>query len=232
MKIRVLMPISVYPRLYALQGVSVVLFLLKGMLAAQTLTTLRLSLKVENTAESTLLIATEKGSDTPVTLRIDWKTGSETPSDFKNQAATKRIVTSSYLLGETKITRTILVSAESDAIFLHVHANQPGPVNFTARFISENPGKIEDRRQLVLSGEKIHAHTWIIPYESDVSDDGKATITLAGEGEALIVLNLTADPEKHPISTTLTRLGQKYDPSHIPASPHLIWAGVEQEMKE
>jgi len=209
-----------------------ILFLLTGFVAAQQLETPRLSLKVENTAATTLLTATEKDSETPVTLRIDWLTGSETSTDFKSQAATKDRITSTHLLGKTKLTRTILLSAENDAVLFHVHSNQPGPVHFTARLVSGEPVKIEDRRQLVLTGEKIHAHAWIIPYESDVSDDGKSTITLAGEGEALIILNLSADPAKHPIADTLTRMGQKHDPGHTPPSPHLIWKGVTEGMRE
>ena len=202
------------------------LFLLTGFVAAQQLETPRLTLNVENTAQTTLLTATEKDSETPVTLRIDWFTGTESPAAFKNETATKRSIISTHLLGKTKLTRTIILSAEDDTVFFHAHSNQPGPVHFTARFVSEEPVKIRDRRQLILSGKKIHAHAWIIPYESDVSDDGKATITIAGEGEALIILNLSANPSTHPIPDTLTRLGEKHDPGQTPPNPHLIWEGV------
>ena len=201
-------------------------FLLTGILLAQPLTTPRFSCTVENTPASTILTSRAKGSESPVKFRIDWLTGSETPLNFKTGLPEKGLVTSTHLLGKTTVTRTILASAESDCIFIHVHADQPGPVHFAARFVSEDPVKIHDRRQLILSGKDIHAHAWVIPYESDVTDDGKATITLAGEGEALIILNLTPDPAKHPIANTLVRLGEKHDPGHTPPSPHLIWEGV------
>ncbi len=209
-----------------------ILFLLTACLNARPLETPRLSVKVENTPEATILTASEKGSETPVTLRIDWITGNETPGNFTNRPAKDNTSTSTYLLGKTTLTRTIFTSQAEDAIFLHVHADQPGPVHFTARFVSEDPVKIHDRRQLILSGEKVHAHAWIIPFESDVSDDAGSTITLAGEGEALIVLNLTTDPEKKPISETLALLGRKHDPGHNPPSPHVIWEAVSKETVE
>ncbi len=209
-----------------------VLFLLTGFLSAQPLTTPRLSCSVENTLESTILTASVKGSETSVKLRIDWQTPAQTNMVFRQHAVKNNSLISRHKIGSTSITRTIFADAESDCIFLHVLADQPGPVHFSARFVSEDPVKIEDRRQLILSGEKVHAHAWIIPYESDVSDDGKSTITLAGEGEALIILNLTADPEKQPISDTVARLGQKHDPGHTPPSPHLIWEAVSKEEGE
>ena len=192
----------------------------------------RLSLEIENTTQSTILVAKEKGSESPITLRIDWLTGTESPEDFKNLAKKNGIASSTHLLGKTTVTRTIFASAEDDCIFIHVHADQPGPVHFTARFVSEDPLEIHDRRQLILSGKNGHAHAWVIPFESDVSDDGKSTITLAGEGEALIILNLTKDPNKLIISNTLTRLGGKYDPGHSPPSPHLIWEGAIEGQRE
>lgn len=210
-----------------------ILILLAGMAAAQPLTTTtRLSCEIENTPTSTILTAKVEGSDAPVKFRIDWFSGKETPENFKNQPGKGEFLTSTHLLGKTTLTRTVLTSTESDCIFIHVHADQPGPVHFTARFVSKDPVKIHDRRQLILTGKETHAHAWIIPYESDITDDGKGTITLAGEGEALIILNLTPDPTKHPISDTLTRLGENYDPGHTPASPHLVWEGIEEEREK
>ena len=206
--------------------------LLTGLAAAQPLTTPRLSCTVENTLESTILTASVKGSETPVKFRIDWQHLTQAAMLFRGQAVTNNTFTSTLLLGNTTITRTILADAGSDCIFIHVLADQPGPVHFTARFITEEPVKIHDRRQLILTGKETQAHAWIIPFESDVTDDGKSTITLAGEGEALIILNLTRDSAKHPIAKTLIRLGEKHDPGHTPPSPHLIWEGVmENERK-
>ena len=209
-----------------------VLFLLTGFLGAQPLATQRLSSEVENTPATTVLTMKVKGSEEPVEFRIDWITGTESPADFKNHPVKAQLLRSTHLLGKTTVTRTVLVSETADCILIHVHANQPGPVHFTARFVSEDPVEIHDRRQLILTGEKIHAHAWVIPYESDVSDDGKSTITLAGEGEALIILNLTADPSKHHIADTHTRLGKKHDPGHTPPNPHLIWEGVTEGRRE
>ncbi len=190
------------------------------------LPTRRFSIEVENTSASTTLTAMVKGSESPVKFRIDWVHGTETPENFKNHPEDTGSFISTHLLGKTTLTRTILASAEADCIFIHVHSDQPGSVHFSARFLTEDPVEIHDRRQLILSGKGIHAHSWIIPYESDVSDDQKSTITLAGEGEALIILNLTDHPTKNPIADTLTRLGEKYDPGNTPPSPHLIWDGV------
>jgi hypothetical protein len=162
-----------------------------------------------------------------VKFRIDWASEDKAPEKFQNQSAKSDRLTSSYRLGKTTLTRTILVSETADCILLYILADQPGAVHFTARFVSEDPIEIHDRRQIILSGKQIHAHAWVIPFESDVSDDGK-TITLPGEGEALILLNLTPDKKKHPISKTFSCLGEKHDPGHIPPDPHLIWEGVQK----
>jgi len=200
--------------------------LMAGIGCAQPLATPRLSCKVENTAETTTLAAKVNGSDAPVRFRIDWLSGNDAPQNFKNHPAKGNAFRSTYLLGETTLTRTILASAEADCILIHIIADKPGAVGFRAHFPGEAAAKIQDRREIILSGGKTHAHAWIIPFESDVTDDGKATITLSGEGEALIILNLTADPAAHPVSSTFTRLGEKYDPGHSPPGPHVIWEGV------
>ncbi|MFM2196905.1 MAG: hypothetical protein RLZZ505_337 [Verrucomicrobiota bacterium] len=200
-------------------------FTFSAAACAQSLVTPRICCEIENTVKTTLLTATAQGADTPIRFRIDWLSGNETPENFRNHTAMPDRLTSTHRLGKNILTRTILVSESADCILVHIHADQPGAVHFTACFDSQNPVKIQDRRQIVLSGKQIHAHAWIIPFESDVSDDGK-TITLSGEGEALVILNLTPDPVKTPILSTLSRLGEKYDPSHNPPNPHLIWQGV------
>jgi hypothetical protein len=204
-----------------------ILILLAGMAAAQTLKTPRLSCETENTTTSTIITAKVKGSDTPIKFRIDWLSGNETPENFKNHLVEGRSLTSTHRLGKTTVTRTILASAAADCIFIHVIADQPGVVSFSAKFVGKNPTKIHDRREIILSGKKTNAHAWVIPFESDVHDDGKGTIFLNGEGEALIILNLTSNLDTSPIVDTLTRLGKKFDPTHSPPSPHLIWEGVK-----
>ncbi len=207
-----------------------VFFLLSGILAAQPLATPRLSSEVENTPASTIITAKTKDREIPVTFRIDWFSGDEKPQHFLNHPVKNQSLTSTHQLGGTTLTRTIFASEKEDCIFIHIIADQPGPVHFTARFISDTPAKIHDRRQLILSGKDIHAQAWIIPFESDVTDDG-TIITLQGEGEALIILNLTPDPKTHPIANTFLRLGEKHDSGHTPPSPHRIWEGVTEGRK-
>lgn len=194
---------------------------------AQPLTSSRLSCEVENNGKTTILTAKAKGTEASVKFRIDWSSGDQAPENFRNHPAKPDRLTSSHRLGQTTLTRTILASETADCILIHIHADQPGSVHFSARFETDDPVKIHDRRQIILQGKRIQAHAWVIPFESDVSDDGK-TITLFGEGEALILLNLTSDPVKHPISNTLTRLGEKHDPGQTAPNPHLIWEGVSK----
>lgn len=214
------------PHLFAVIGRLISTFpWLIALCAAQPLTSTRLSCEVENIAKATLLTAKIRGTDSPVTFRIDWLSGNESPECFRNHPGKADRLTSTHRIGNTTLTRTILVSEVADCILIHIHADQPGAVHFTACFLPANPVKILDRRQMIMTKQDIQAHAWVIPFESDVSDDGKA-ITLSGEGEALILLNLTPDPENHPISDTLTRLGKTHDPGQIPPNPHLIWQAV------
>ena len=194
---------------------------------AQPLTTSRLSCEVENNEKTTILTAKVKGTEAAIKFRIDWISGNQTPEKFQNKHAKPDRLTSSHRLGQATLNRTILVSETADCILVHVQANQPGSVHFSVRFESEDPVEIQDRRQIILQGKQIQARAWIIPFESDVSDDGK-TITILGEGEALILLNLAPDTSKHPISNTLSRLGEIHDPGQIPPNPHLIWQGVKK----
>jgi hypothetical protein len=203
-------------------------FFLAGIACTQPLATPRLSCEIANSAKTTILTAKVRASDVPVIFRIDWLSGNGSPQNFKNLPVKGNALTSTHLLGETTLTRTIIASAETDCILIHIIADKPGAVGFRAHFPGEAAAKIQDRREIILPGGKTHAHAWIIPFESDVSDDGKATITLSGEGEALIILNLTPGPAAHPISNTFARLGEKYDPGHSPPDPHLIWEGVRE----
>jgi len=192
----------------------------------ENLETTRLICHVTNNANSTLISAKTKDTGTNATLRIDWQTKTEKPENFRNHPVKDNALISTHRIGEITVTRTILASATADCILIHIIADQPGAVSFSARFVSDHPSRIRDRREIILSGDETQAHAWIIPFESDVHDGGKGTIFLNGEGEALIILNLTADAETSPIADTLTRLGKKYDPDHSPASPHLIWKGL------
>ena len=211
---------------------SAILLLLLGVASAETLSTPRLTCKIVQTEEVTTLTTKVKGSDKSVVFRVDWKNRHEKAQGFKASKPEGAAITSTYRLGKTTITRTILASATADCILLHVISDQPGAVSFNARFVSKNPVDIINRREIILPGKDIQAHAWVIPFESDVHDDGKSTIFLNGEGEALIILNLTSNPETTPISNTLTRLGKKHDPGHTPPSPHLIWVALEEGVRE
>jgi hypothetical protein len=216
-------------RVTVLAGLPVLTFvLLAGVGFAQSPATPRLTCEIENTAKTTTLIAKARGSDEPVSFRIDWLSGNAAAENFRNHPAKGGALTSTHRLGQTTVTRTILAGGAEDCIIIHVIADQPGAVSLDARFVSKNPARIANRREILLSGEKSQAHAWILPFESDVHDDGKGTVSLHGEGEALIILNLTADPQATPISDTLRELGKKYDPTHSPPGPHRIWEGVRE----
>jgi hypothetical protein len=206
-----------------------ILLLCACIAPAETISTPRLTCEVAQTAEVTTLTAMAKGNDQPIVFRIDWKNRDYKAEGFKPSRPEGGAITSTHRLGETTVTRTILASAAADCILIHVVADQPGAVSLSARFVSEKPATIQNRREIILPDGKTHAHAWIIPFESDVSDDGKATISLSGEGEALIILNLSADPKTSPIANTLARLGRKYDPGHNPPGPHEIWEGIQSQ---
>lgn len=208
-------------------GSPILLLLTTALLSAGPITTARLSCEVENTPSFTNLTVREKDGEPSATLRIEWVSDHDEPAQFKSAPSGENSITSTHRFGRTTVTRTIVASEAADCILLHVRADQPGPVHFIARFINEAPVEIHARRQLILTGEGIHAHAWIIPFESDVRDDGKSAIVLAGEGEALIILNATTDPRKRPVCDTLTRLGEKHDPGHTPPSPHHIWQALK-----
>lgn len=200
-----------------------------GMGSAETLATPRISCEVKQDAGVTVLTAKGKGCEEPVMFRIDWTHRDEKPGIFKATRAADGAITSTYRLGKTTVTRTIIADAAADCILIHVIADQPGAISFRARYDTKHPTKIANRREILFTGGKIQAHAWVIPFESDVRDDGKGTVFLDGEGEALIILNLTADPETSPISETHARLGEKHDPGHTPPSPHMIWEGIQEE---
>lgn len=202
-----------------------------GIANAGNLKTARLSCDVANTQETTVLTARVKGIDDSVRFRINWLSGEVAPANFRNLTENNTRISSSHRIGKITVTRTILASAEADCILIHVIADQPGEVAFQASFLSDAPAQTLGRRELVLPGGKVHAHAWIIPFESDVGDDGKGTITVSGEGEALILLNLTANTEKQPIVDTWIRLGARHDPGSTPPDPHLVWEALSKETK-
>lgn len=199
-----------------------------GIATAQTIQTARFSCDVENCEIKTILTARLMGIDETVKFEINWLSGKVAPANFRNLEEKKKYITSSHLIEKTTVTRTILASAEADCILIHVIADQPGEVALQARFQSDTPTQIQDRRELVLPGGKVHAHAWIIPFESDVVDDGKGAISVTGEGEALILLNISENIKEQPIANTWDRLGERYDPYGTNSNPYVVWEAVKK----
>lgn len=141
-------------------------------------------------------------------------------------------VRSSYRIGNTTVTRTVLASAADDAIFIHLHADQPGALSFRVRIPADGV-RGEDRRQLILTPEKgPTSHVWVIPFESDVEPDGRA-ITVRGEGEALVIWIFSPDKSgAGGLARTWARLAERHDPGHTPPDASKIWHGVlEKHLK-
>jgi hypothetical protein len=169
-----------------------------------------------------------------VELKIEWLAGDEQPVDFtRSILPADRVVRSSYRLGGTRITRTVIADEEERAIFIHLIADKPGALSFRVILSVSGEGepKIEDRRQLVRTAAaaqpaSIGVHVWVLPFESDVAPDGDSII-VRGEGEALILLTYaTASETTKPLAETLARLGRRHDPDHNPPDPAKIWHGV------
>jgi hypothetical protein len=163
-------------------------------------------------------------------LKIEWLAGGETPEDFTRSIEKKGgQIRSRYRLGDTTVTRTVIVAKDDDAVFIHLLANQPGALNFRVTLETEPEEKvrIQDRRQLLLAPATGPAsHVWVLPFESDVSPDGGG-LAVKGEGEALIIWSYAAGNDAvKALSQTLSKLGNRYDPGNTSADPSKIWHGV------
>lgn len=165
-------------------------------------------------------------------LVIEW-IGAEPVRDFAREwQAGGGQVRSSYRVGNTTVTRTVLASAADDAVFIHLHADQPGALSFRVSIPAEGV-RAEDRRQLLVTPETgPAAHVWVIPFESDVEPDGR-TITVRGEGEAIIVWTFSPDKSgAEGLARTWARLADRHDPGHTPPDVSKIWRGVlEKHLK-
>ena len=159
-------------------------------------------------------------------LTVEWL-GAQPVTDFKQATPVENgMVRSTCRIGTTTITRTVICSRADDAVFIHLIADHPGALAFRVSMAGEK-AKIEDRRQLILTPTAGPAsHVWVLPFESDVTPEG-GSIVVRGEGEALIVWNFSGEGiPASVISETLSHLGQRYDPGHIPADPSKIWQAV------
>jgi hypothetical protein len=173
-------------------------------------------------------------SQLPITgeagLKIEWFTGGDPITDVKHSLHLQDCrVQTSYRVGSTTITRTVLPSAADGAIFIHFLADQPGALAFRVHLETpkEAPPRIEDRRQLIgASAAGLASHVWVLPFEAEVATEGQA-IAIRGEGEALVIWSFAKDDEaRKSLATTLTRLGERHDPGHSPPDPTRIWHGV------
>lgn len=162
-----------------------------------------------------------------VDLKIEWLDKDGVAAGFTRAIQPRKLrIRSVHQLGSTTITRTVIATGEDDAIFIHLVADQPGALSFRVTLSGPpaSQARIEDRRQLILPAEagRLAAHLWVLPFESDVASEGRS-ITVRGEGEALIVWNYATGK---PLDATLSKLGTRYDPGHNPPDPAKIWQGV------
>ena len=166
-----------------------------------------------------------------VGLKIDWLDKDGRAAGFTRSIHPKHgRIRSVQRVGQTTITRTVIAAGDEAAIFIHFIADQPGALSF--RVTLGGPpaaeARIEDRRQLILPAGADHlaAHVWVLTFESDVASEGNS-ITVRGEGEALIVWNFAAGKT---LDTTLANLGARYDPGHLPPNPAKIWQGIQRTL--
>lgn len=166
-----------------------------------------------------------------IILRIDWLNQNPAPRDFV-RTLEHGIAGSTHQLGTTRITRTILASAEDQAIFIHFLADKPGDLSFRATLVppaGTGEPRIEDRREIAWIGPEptpAAARAWIIPFESDVESEGSA-ILLRGEGECLLVLNFAeTDSPPGSVAATWNRIAAAHDPGANPPDPSKVWQSV------
>lgn len=102
------------------------------------------------------------------------------------------LATTTFQRGGAGFTWTTFVSRPDDLLVLHLRADKPGFLSFRIRLThGDAKPAIEDRRILVLP----NARAWVYPMESEVTP-GDGEITVRGEGEALILVSATSDPDK------------------------------------
>ncbi len=175
-----------------------------------------------------------KTASPEVDLEITWHTkDGPAITDFKRAIQTRHgLVRSTYRIGETTITRTVLAAREDGMVLIHFLADKPGALTFHVTLSSKSPTHvhIEDQRQLVLTpyGDtaSVASRAWLLPFESEVTNES-GYLTVRGEGEALILWNFSPanSPADAPADTWL-KLGKRYDPGHSPPSPTRIWQGI------
>lgn len=177
---------------------------------------------IRESREATLVEISRKAEGHKVAFKIDWQLDGDNPGGFKTTATSDQSLVTTFTIGDTSFTRTIVADRESGLLIIHALADQPGDLAFTVKFTTPPGGRVMNRRELVHATIGTPFRAWVIPFESDVTDDGKGVISLAGEGEAMVILDpagRAADP--------LSRLGEKDDPSSDPPDPQKIWQAVK-----
>ncbi len=126
-------------------------------------------------------------------FRFEWLDAAGPVTHYRRQLdLATGIVTTTFQRNTAGFTATTFVSRPDDLLVLHLRTDKPGFLSFRIRLThGETKPAIEDRRILVLPNSR----AWVYPMESEVTP-GEGEITVHGEGEALILIAATSDPEK------------------------------------
>ncbi len=126
-------------------------------------------------------------------FRFEWLDSAGPVTDYRRHLdLATGIATTTFNRNTAGFTATTFVSRPDDLLVLHLRTDKPGFLSFRVRLThGETKPAIEDRRILVLP----QARCWVYPMESEVTP-GDGEITVQGEGEALILVAATSDPEK------------------------------------
>lgn len=137
-----------------------------------------------------------------ITFSLDWLAKDAKVTNYQRTLNLQDgTVVTTFNRGGVGFTWTVFATDEQDLIVTHLRADKPGALNFRVSLSSESPAKarVEDRRILIFEGKSegkpFAARAWVFPMESEVTP-GDKEITVRGEGEALILLAATRDPEQ------------------------------------
>lgn len=126
-------------------------------------------------------------------FRIEWLDAAGPVTQYRRRLdLATGIATATFKRNTAGFTATTFVSRADDLLVLHLRTDKPGFLSFRVR-LTQGDAKpaIEDRRILVLP----QARAWVYPMESEVTP-GDGEVTVHGEGEALILVAATSNPEK------------------------------------
>jgi hypothetical protein len=126
-------------------------------------------------------------------FRFEWLDAAAPVTAYRRQLdLATGIATTTFNRGGAGFTATTFVSRPDDLLVLHLRSDKPGFLSFRVRLTRGDVlPAIEDRRILVLP----QARAWIYPMESEVTP-GDGEITVHGEGEALILVAASPDPDR------------------------------------